>query len=114
MTTYEEICKQRCDWCAKRIPLFGRRAIGVQHDCSYPHALQPCTAPTPEQVIEEQAAEITRLKGLIAELPHMPGCATQTRQHQPGPIHYEAESTCPPYHFRSGLCDCVKSKVEKS
>lgn len=65
---------------------------------------KPCTAPTYDQVIEEQAAEIARLLVLISCLKHEDWCpqylpkgwrfTTRERDREP--------------------CNCIKSKAVKS
>lgn len=64
-STYNRIRKERCEWCDK-----GYRRIGDSHYippsdrikmAQHCDADVPCTAPSPESVIEEQDAELLRL-----------------------------------------------------
>ena len=54
MTTYEKICRERCQWCASA----GHAAIGEY---------RPCTAPTRDDVIEQQAKRIAELERSVAD-----------------------------------------------
>ncbi len=54
-STYDRIRKERCEWCRTGIPSY----LGLHYRGDYGEV---CTAPSRDQVIEEQAAEIERLK----------------------------------------------------
>jgi len=68
--TYDEIRKQRCPWCKEGLPCSGYRHIrycGSDHSCDrWMDQTYPCTAPTPEQVIDELSAKIVVLEADIA------------------------------------------------
>lgn len=120
MSTYEEICKQRCpDGCGtsgvrKLITPAGfcyhlSGGIDDGEGISGGHSFA-CTAPTLKQVIEEMGGEIERLKGLINGMPHEPGaCPVAIWKVQCG------ESTrFEVWNPKAPECNCAKSKVEKS
>lgn len=93
--TYDEIRKQRCEWCANGIPIdrarYRRNEDGMdeqtrkyrtgvpleplQHVIGYtdftafnvPNKWKPCTAPSPEALITEQADQIRRLREALNE-----------------------------------------------
>lgn len=132
MSTYEEICKQRCELCAARQPF----ANAIRRMRSRPIHTQPvgeyvsflCTAPTPEQVIEEQSAEIARLKELIAGMEHGQNCQSHqfvcsvckvpVMDHPPF-IEVIDEvlvqhAICPDFEWTPLPCDCLKSKAVKA
>lgn len=120
MSTYEEICKQRCEWCEagnETDEVYGRPDLPVH---MFGDREVHCTAPTPEQVIEEQAAEITRLKGLIAGLEHEPRCDFEQRYTHIDPCPFWTKQYClnelegQSVGCHPGECNCFKSKAVKS
>lgn len=65
MSAYSKACAARCQWCAK----------GCEMDNEVTHwvdqkklVLVPCTAPMPEQFMEEQAARIAELESQVKAL----------------------------------------------
>jgi hypothetical protein len=78
--TYEEIRKQRCEWCAKDVRkatvngILVHRVMEVRAWHGKTH--EPCTAPTAEQVIEELSAQLNTPElhaftdGVISEAQH--------------------------------------------
>ncbi len=60
-STYDEICRKECVWCAKGFPQiqFHDDSYGhqVSEDIYFPHNV-PCTAPTREAVIERLTGQL--------------------------------------------------------
>ncbi len=85
-STYDRIRKERCEWCRK----------GYELDEVYGHPDLPChmtgdgdfpcTAPSPEAVIEEHAATIARLTARVAPKNMRDGGA-----YRPAPSNYLAD-----------------------
>lgn len=57
--TYAELCKQRCEWCAKELPKVpAGQAYGGWHETRVLDGAMryaPCTAPSPESAYAELA-----------------------------------------------------------
>lgn len=68
-STYEKIRKERCpDGCGAGLPLcYGARYHAMRDIDGNGEELVRCTAPSPAQIIEEQAAEIAGLTRQFAE-----------------------------------------------
>lgn len=66
MSAYTDICKQRCEGCRKLIPMLNRPWSPIRKHrfeyCDDPDDDFLCTAPTQDQVIEEQKAELDALR----------------------------------------------------
>lgn len=68
--TYLAICKERCDSCRKGYPfergkhlIYGSLVNGSSKSMFGEHRI--CSAPTPEDLVAELSAEITRLRDVI-------------------------------------------------
>lgn len=109
MSTYEEICKRRCKWCARKIT--GHWDVMNQQE-------RTCTAPTYDQVIEEQTTEITRLLALISCIKHEDWCpAGEVKAACDALPEDECEwlvSFCVTHTKHKFVCNCIKSKAVES
>ena len=66
--TYAELCKQRCEWCAKGVSRERSMGGGYRHYPSSPEKGFPCAAPSPEAAYAELAKNYALLAALRAQL----------------------------------------------
>lgn len=71
--TYADVCRMECEWCAKEIPRIEptRGTPQAMHRFEYSITQDedfPCTAPTPEALIERLLAEAAAIREELARL----------------------------------------------
>ncbi len=132
MSTYADICKAECQWCAQSAP-FREGEVGqhfIATEMAWESRYPLCTAPTKDQFIERLSADLTAaqerirlLEGAIEGAPHSEPCnhfrcacsvcGVVVTDHPDFMVMVGDEliptGVCEGFHWIAGKCNCWKS-----